>query len=260
MNPQLYHRYLGPLQFAPYARLLSSRAHKHAPRRVLETAAGTGILTEALQQALPQAQIVATDRDQAMLDAAALRLQSSTIRFQLADAQKLPFGDGTFDLVACQFGVMFFSDKVAANAEAHRVLRQGGVYMLAAWDSIEQNLASKIASEAVADLYPILSDRLLRRAAYAYHDCSEIEHDLLSAGFDSVVVETVQRTSRLGSAREAAIGFCQGSAIRLDIEEQGADALERATQAAATALARFENSGSFEAPMSAHIAVAGRGP
>src|SRR5689334_23651492 len=124
--PALYDRYLGPLLFEPYATELARRAQAFAPARILETAAGTGIVTEALHRALPDCQIIATDLNQAMLDVAAERIRSDKVSFQAADAQDLPFGDASFDLVLCQFGAMFFPDKVRASAEARRVLGEGG--------------------------------------------------------------------------------------------------------------------------------------
>ena len=113
--PGLYDRYLGPLLFEPYAAVVAERAKALAPGRILETAAGTGIVTAALHAALPDAEIVATDLNQAMLDVAADRIQSDKVSFLAADAQQLPFDDESFDLVACQFGVMFYPDKVLGN-------------------------------------------------------------------------------------------------------------------------------------------------
>ena len=124
--PALYDRCLGPLLFVPYARDIAARAALLRPGRVLETAAGTGIVTEALAAALPDAEIVATDLNQAMLDIAGARGLPARVNFQAADAQALPFPDSSFDLVVCQFGAMFFPDRVGAYGEARRVLRPGG--------------------------------------------------------------------------------------------------------------------------------------
>ena len=124
-TPALYDRYMGPLLFEPYAKVVAERAAVLQPQRILETAAGTGILTRALHGALPRAQIVATDLNAVMLDVAAQRLSTARVSFQPADAQNLPFADASFDLVVCQFGVMFFPNKVRAHAEAWRVLRSG---------------------------------------------------------------------------------------------------------------------------------------
>src|SRR4051794_34317432 len=103
--PGLYDRYLGPLLFEPYAKEVARRVRQLMPGHVLETAAGTGIVTAALRQALPDAEIVATDLNPAMLEVAAQRVRSDKVSFEVADAQELRFADETFDLVVCQFGL-----------------------------------------------------------------------------------------------------------------------------------------------------------
>ena len=108
--PANYERYMVPLLFRPYAELLAERARKFEPKRILETAAGTGVVTAALAETLPDAEIVATDLNQAMLDVAQTRVQLPNVSFRQADALELPFEDASFDLVICQFGVMFYPD------------------------------------------------------------------------------------------------------------------------------------------------------
>lgn len=254
--PGLYDRYMGPLLFAPYAKVVAQRAKALRPSRILETAAGTGIVTAALHAALPDAQIVATDLNQAMLDVAAGRIHSDMVSFLAADAQSLPFPDDSFDLVVCQFGVMFYPDKVAANAEARRVLRPGGRYILVIWDSVDRNLATKVAGAAVAGLFPEDTAAFYERIPFRYHDQAAIERDLHAAGFNDIEFETVELRSRAPSAREAATGLCQGTPMRAEIEKRGPDALERATQCATEALRQFEGPDGLDAPMAAHLVVA----
>src|SRR5687768_7000502 len=112
--PNLYHEHLGPLLFRPYAQDMARRVAALGARHILETAAGTGIVTEAMADAVPDAGIVATDLNQAMLDVAAARIDRPGVSFRQADAQSLPFEDGSFDAVVTQFGVMFFPDRIAA--------------------------------------------------------------------------------------------------------------------------------------------------
>jgi predicted O-methyltransferase YrrM len=70
-TPALYDRYMGPLLFEPYARLIAGRAAMFHPSRILETAAGTGIVSRTVNEAVPQAQIVAIERrDPSSLDRA----------------------------------------------------------------------------------------------------------------------------------------------------------------------------------------------
>jgi ubiquinone/menaquinone biosynthesis C-methylase UbiE len=247
-----------PLLFAPYAALAADRAQALAPRRVLETAAGTGILTEALHRVLPDAELVATDLNPPMLDQAARRV-GGAVRFQTADALDLPFAESSFDLVACQFGAMFFPDKVRGHAEARRVLRDGGHYLLLIWDRLEMNLASLVAGQAVAELMPAdAAGGFLERVPFRYHDPAVIEHDLRAAGFTKVALETVALRSRLGSAQEAATALVQGTPVRAEIELIDPALLAPATAAAAAALRQFDGPGGFDAPMSAHLVIATR--
>ena len=174
---------MGPLLFEPYAKVLAERAALLQPDRILETAAGTGIVTRALHRAVPQAQIVATDVNPVMLEVAAQRLGSDRVSFQPADAQDLPFDDESFDLVVCQFGVMFFPDKVRANQEARRVLRSSGHYLLVSFDRLELNPVPKAAGNAVAALFPDDPPAYMERGPFSYVDPALIEHDLLAAGF-----------------------------------------------------------------------------
>ncbi len=121
---EVYDRALGPVLFEPYAQRLAGLARDLNPERVLELAAGSGIVTSALVEALPEATVTATDLNDGMVEYARERVPGA--HWQTADAQELPFPDGSFDLVVCQFGVMFFPDKPGAFAEMARVLSPRG--------------------------------------------------------------------------------------------------------------------------------------
>ena len=254
--PELYDRYMVPLLFRPYAELVAERAKAFGPKRILETAAGTGVVTKALHEALPGAEIVATDLNPPMLEQAAKRVGDDNVRFQAADALNLPFGDGEFDLAVCQFGVMFFPDKVRGNAEAHRVLLPGGRYLIVIWDSVDRNLATEVAGKAVAELFPDDPTAFYNRIPFRYFDIEEITADLCAGGFDDIAIDTVELRSRAPSAREVAIALTQATPMRNEIEQNGPGALEQATAAAEEALRQFEGPDGFDAPMSAHVVTA----
>jgi ubiquinone/menaquinone biosynthesis C-methylase UbiE len=254
--PENYERYLVPLLFRPYANELARRAAALKPRKILETAAGTGVVTAALAEALPDTEIVATDLNQAMLDVAATRHSSSHTTFRQADALDLPFDDGTFDLVACQFGAMFYPDKVQGNLEARRVLRDGGHYLLAIWDAIERNPMSNLAHQTMLEQFPDNPPMFMKRGPFSYYEPEWIERDLKAAGFSHVEIDAVTLTSRSGSADEAARGLCYGSPMRVELEEYGADALDNVFGKLARTAQRFDGPNGFEAPMSAHLVTA----
>jgi len=153
--PEMYETLMVPLIFEPYALDLADRLAPRSPRRVLEIAAGTGVVTRRLAARLPAgATIVATDLNQAMLDHAASVGTARPVEWRQADAMQLPFPDRSFDAVVCQFGVMFFPDKAKAFAEARRVLAAGGVFLFNAWDRIEDNEIADTVTAALAVLYP----------------------------------------------------------------------------------------------------------
>ena len=251
-TPALYHRYMGPLLFEPYARLVAERSALLRPGRILETAAGTGIVTRAVTEAVPEAQIVATDVNPAVLEFAAAQLDSGQVTFQPADAQDLPFAEGSFDLVLCVFGAMFFPDKVRASAEARRVLRSGGRYLLVTFDRLALNPVPKAAEEAVAALFPDDPPLYMERGPFSYADPAAVERDLRAAGLTDVEVETVALSSRV-NARDAAQGIVLGSPFRSEIERRDPSALDRAVEAVAQALLPWDGK---DSTMSAHVATA----
>jgi ubiquinone/menaquinone biosynthesis C-methylase UbiE len=254
--PALYDRCLGPFLFEPYARDLAERVAAIAPRRILETAAGTGIVTAAVLREVPEAEIVATDLNQAMLDVAAQRVRSAAVSFRAADAQDLPFGDGSFDLVLCQFGVMFFPDRLRAYREAKRVLKRGGLFLFNVWDNLAANPAAQAAGRAVAGLFPDDPPSFLERMPFGYSDKGRIEKELAAAGFDEVSVETVAKRSRAADPREAAVGLCTGTPLRAEIEARDASRLGEATDAAAAALAALAGGEGLDVAMSALVVTA----
>jgi ubiquinone/menaquinone biosynthesis C-methylase UbiE len=253
--PEIYDRFLVPLIFQPYARDLAARVAAVQPHDVLETAAGTGVLTRALAVMLPaSARILATDLNQPMLDHAAARQpDDGRIAWRQADALALPFEDGAFDVVACQFGVMFFPDKVQGYREARRVLKPGGRFFFNVWDRISTNEFADVVTEALATVFPDDPPRFMARIPHGYHDASRVREELAAAGFAAISVDTVQDFSRALSAHGAAIAYCQGTPVRNEIETRDASRLEEATRRAAEWLARRFGSGPIEGLIQAHV-------
>jgi ubiquinone/menaquinone biosynthesis C-methylase UbiE len=243
---------MGPLLFEPYAKFVAERCAALQPDRILETAAGTGIVTRAVHRAAPRAQVVATDINPAMLEHATHALSSPHVSFQLADAQNLPFEERSFDLVLCQFGVMFFPDKIRANQQAHRVLRPNGHYLLVTFNRLELNPIPKTAEDAVNALFAHDPFEYMERGPFCYADPARIKDDLLAAGFNDVEIETIKLSSRVNS-RDAAQGLVFGSPFRSEIERRDPSALDRAAEAVAKALVRWDGK---DVPMSAHLVTA----
>ncbi len=255
--PALYDKHMGPVIFEPYARDLAGRLSLPDAARVLETAAGTGIVTRALLASLPAAvSIVATDLNQPMLDHAAKAVSSSRVVWRKADAQSLPFDDGTFDAVVCQFGAMFLPDKLTAYREARRVLKPGGRFVFNVWDKIEYNEFADLVSAAVREMFPDDPPLFLARTPHGYHDKDAIVADVRSAGFVDVAAETVTLRSVAPTSMDPAIGYCQGTPLRNEIEARDAGRLAEATAAAAARIAAQFGNGPVDGMMQAHIVTA----
>jgi SAM-dependent methyltransferase len=225
---------------------------------VLEVAAGTGVVTRAMARLLAaDTEIIATDLNPAMIDHAAAVGTSRPVQWRQADAMQLPFDDGRFDVVVCQFGAMFFADRPAAFAEMRRTLRPGGRLLFSAWDRIEANELADVVTSALATLFPNDPPVFLARTPHGYHDKAQIAADLRRAGFrDPLSVDTVAARSVAGSAWAVAQAYCQGTPLRNEIEARGAVSLEQATHHAAQAIARQFGAGPVDAGIQAHVVSA----
>jgi ubiquinone/menaquinone biosynthesis C-methylase UbiE len=243
--------------FASYADDLAHRLADVHDGSVLETAAGTGVVTRALASRLPpHVSIVATDLNQPMLDHASGQLASDRVTWQQADAQMLPFPDGMFDVVVCQFGVMFFPDKPRAFAEAARVLKPGGRFLFSVWDRIEENEFADVVVRAVTALYPQDPPRFLARTPHGHHDTAPLKPQLRAAGFGSISIENLARESMAPDAHTVAVAYCQGTPMRNEIEAHGAEALTAATQVATDAVAARFGSGPVTGRIRAYVITA----
>jgi SAM-dependent methyltransferase len=253
--PAIYENYLVPLLFESYAADLANRLAERPLTRVLELAAGTGVVTRSLASRLPESvAIVATDLNQPMLAHAASIGIARSVEWRQADAGLLPFADGSFDAVVCQFGVMFFPEKARAYSEARRVLRPGGLFLFNVWDRIEENEFAEEVTAAVAGLFPDDPPRFLARTPHGYGNRAAIERDLAGGGFTAPPrIETLAARSRAASSRAPALAYCQGTPLRNEIEARNASLLNEATDRAAEAIARRFGPGAVDGKIQAHI-------
>ena len=256
--PEVYQKYLVPLIFEPYAIDLAARIAKLSVTNLIELAAGTGVVTRRLALELPASvNLTATDLNQSMLDVAASIGTNRAVTWSQADALQLPFADSTFDAVVCQFGVMFFPDKPRAFAEARRVLRPGGVFLLNVWDRIEENELPMTVTEALAMVFPDDPPRFMTRVPHGYHDIGVIRRDLAAAGFARApAIDTVAARSRCASARVAAMAYCQGTPLRAEIEARDPSGLDAATDLVEAVLARRFGTAAVDGKIQAQVIAA----
>ncbi len=124
---------------------------------VLDIASGTGNPSVSIALSMEgTGSVTCTDLTPRMLNTARKRgenLDLSIMRFVGADMAALPFAENTFDCAVCRFGLMFPEDKVAAAAEANRVLKPGGSAAYMVWGAYEENPAFYVPKRAVAAFF-----------------------------------------------------------------------------------------------------------
>ena len=258
--PQLYEQYMVPLMFAQYAADMARRVVMRKPSRVLEVAAGTGVLTRELAKTLaPEVEIISTDLNQPMLDHAATLGTARPVEWKQADAMHLPFPDASFEVVVCQFGAMFFPVKATAFSEARRVLRPGGAFIFSVWDRIEENEFADTVDRALTARFPANPPRFMARIPHGYYDHSTIAQDLAGGGFSqSFEFTTLTERSRASSPHVVATAYCQGTPLRAEIEALGPNSLNDATDCASIALGKRFGQGEVESQIQAHVVTVER--
>jgi ubiquinone/menaquinone biosynthesis C-methylase UbiE len=258
--PEIYDTYLVPLIFEVFANDLAERVAALDPATILETAAGSGVVARALTSRLSsKAQYTVTDLNQPMLDHAASKQEPDPrVLWRQADALKLPFDDESFDVVVCQFGVMFYPDKIAGYAEALRVLKLGGTLLFNVWDDISSNEFSEVAAKVIATVFPDEPTPFLARTPYSYYEEDLIRQELSHAGFSKIMYETLEDTSSAPSPRHVAIALCLGTPQRIEIETWDASLLDHVTDRVEEAIASSYGAGPVTAKIRGHIITAVR--
>lgn len=243
--PRAYHACLGPLLFDAYAKDLAARFTALAPKRVLETACGTGIVTKELARALPHAAITATDLSAPMIEVAKEYVTASAapaaITFQATDACSLPFADASFDAIACQYGVMFYPDKVKGMQEARRVLAKGGRYIFNVWDALAHNPIPRVVQETFERLFLANPPKFIPTMPFGWSDRAEIERVTRAGGFANVTIQTLAFPSVSPSAADAAKGWVEGTPNAAALAERGVttpEAIAKVRDAVREALAK----------------------
>jgi ubiquinone/menaquinone biosynthesis C-methylase UbiE len=219
--PQHYDRNLGPLLFVDYAADISRRVAACSPQRVLEIAAGTGIATRQLRNFLPASvRLTATDLNPPMLEIARAKfLPDESVEFQQADATVLPFADGRFDAIVCQFGVMFFPDKDKSYREVLRVLSPGGHYLFNVWDSHRHNPVGRVAHDVIGSFFPADPPQF-QSVPFAYR-FEPIKDSLIDAGFTNISAAVVQLQKEVSDLTLLAGGLVYGSPIIDQVRRRG---------------------------------------
>ncbi len=255
--PATYDRLLGPMLFEPYARDIVQRLHLGRTPRVLEIACGTGRVTRHLLASMGgNALLTATDLSPSMLLEARVRIgDDRRVTWQEADAMKLPFEDGAFDAVVCQFGVMFFPDKALGLAEMHRVLAPRGRLAFNTWDSMEQNPYAAVASRAVKEFFPFDPPTFFD-IPFGMHDVTALEALTTDAGFTKVQVTTRADVMKCARTLDAATGFVRGNPMINALKERGVADVDAIIRAVEAAFRREFGDSPMRSTMQAHVVTA----
>lgn len=252
-----YDDILVPLIFEAYGQDLAERTRLLMPGTVLEVACGTGVVTRALAKTLPaDAEITATDLNGAMVAHAQSLGAHREVTWREADVMSLPFADDSFDVVVCQFAVMFFPDRVAAYREVRRVLRPGGSFLFSTWNGIDRNEFAAEVTRALGVEFPADPPSFLPRTPHGYWDVARIESDLQGAGFTTMSAEQKDEVSRATDAIVPATAYCQGTPLRGEIVARDPGGLQRCTDLAAAAVAQRFGEGPIESSISATVVAA----
>jgi ubiquinone/menaquinone biosynthesis C-methylase UbiE len=257
--PENYDRYLGPVLFEPYAKDLSERINVPEDGSLLEVACGTGIVTRRLRDRLsPSVRIVATDLNEAMINFAAPKFRpDENIEWKPADALDLPFDDGSFDAVVCQFGLMFFPDKQRGVSEAFRVLKPNSQYIFSVWDAIERVDLAKATETVIKQFFPENPPDFYD-TPFSFHEHDRLRLVLTTAGFRDITIEVVPFPCISASARDAAHGLIHGNPVISAINERDPAKAPEIESALADKIAAQFGAAPVEARMQAIVCSAVR--
>jgi ubiquinone/menaquinone biosynthesis C-methylase UbiE len=257
--PTSYDQGLGPVFFVEFADDIARRVAASAPVRVLETAAGTGIVTRGLRNLLPrEAQFTATDLNPPMLEVARGKFRpEERVTFQPADATALPFPDHSFDAVVCQFGVMFFPDKDKAYREAYRVLARGGQYVFNVWDSHRYNPVGRLMTEIAAGFFPADPPQFYQ-VPFGYHRIDPIKDSLSAAGFSEIRIAVLSLDKIIPDVAAYTRALVYGNPLIDQIRARGGVDAERVVDAVAERLPREFGTDPMRIPLQAIVFEARR--
>lgn len=252
--PHNYDQYLGPLFFEPYAEDLYERLKGKRYQRVLELACGTGRLTRFLAELTrEEGQLYATDLNPDMLQVAKEKTDNGLIRWGVVNAQELPYEAGFFDLVVCQFGVMFFNDKERAFGEVHRVLQPDGTFLFNTWDHYQYNAASRVTQLVLSEMLAPDPPDFLEKGPYSFSDPAVIRRLLEEAGFIQIRIDTVAKMGVMNAPGQVAAGFVDGSPLTGYLNERGAPKAEIKQRITEAIAAEYKN---LQLPMQALVCSA----
>lgn len=253
--PEYYDNFLGPALFEPFAIDLVSRISSDKTNAVLELACGTGRVTHHLRKHFPaHVKIIATDLNPDMIAVAKRKVPAQGIAWEIADMQELPFPDQTFDLVVCQFGVMFVPDKAKAFREAYRVLTKGGTFLFNTWDNIENNGITSLANQVVSSYFNQPS--AFYAIPFSLHQPDVLRSLATDNGFVRATITLVKQNGHSDSPLDAAKGMIQGTPILKEITDRDPSAVKPIVELLRNEISKTFGDGPVVNPLQAWVGEA----
>jgi SAM-dependent methyltransferase len=246
-----YESYMVPTLFAPCARILIKVADPKPGERVLDVGCGTGIVArEVASRVRATDAVTGVDLSANMLvvaRAVAAR-ERLTVEWREGNAEQLPFHDGAFDLVLCQFALMFVADKAAALAELRRVVTPSGRVLISVWQGLDRH-------PFYQTLHKVIQQRLGMSALqeiFALGDADALRGLALAAGFRGVDIKPFSLTARFPNPEAFIAGEIEVDTAAIP-SMQHLDS--KAREAIATAIARDMQSPLKELTSDNHVVI-----
>jgi ubiquinone/menaquinone biosynthesis C-methylase UbiE len=253
--PANYDKFLGPYLFEPYALDLKDWLKNDECNKVLEIACGTGRVTNHLIEIIGEnGKILATDLNSDMIAIAKTRVTDKRVEWQIADAQKLPYHDEAFDHVICQFGVMFFPDKLKAFKEAQRVLNKKGKFVFNTWGSLKDNNKTGVIKDVLENIFEDEAPDFLQKGPYSFYDSNIIKALLRDAGFTDISIEPVVKVAEYADVQHYINGFIDGTPLSAFLQKKDPSARNDVKQKLKQALSK-EAAENLESEMLAFVCI-----
>lgn len=249
---QIYEDFFVPALFAEPAAMLTELTEIRSGQSVLDVACGTGVFSRAaLARVGPAGHVDGVDINEGMLAVASARAPG--VRWRLCRAEALPYGEGEFDAVICQFGLMFFEDRRAALAEMRRVARSQGVCAVAVWDALERSPGYAALAGLLHKLFGAEAADALR-APFVLGNRTEVQRLCASAQWRNVEIRTLNVTARFASLHDWLHTEIRGWTLAEKVDNDQFEALLAASHDALRAFVSDDGKVTFPAPAIAALA------
>jgi ubiquinone/menaquinone biosynthesis C-methylase UbiE len=256
--PEVYERELVPAVFGVWAPILVELAQPRPSERVLDVACGTGVVARiAAPRVGPSGTVVGIDLNPGMLSVARSVVSPDSrsggqLQWQEASADKLPFPDGSFNVVYCQLGLQFFADRPAALREMRRVLGTEGRLALMVWRGIHESPGFAVLADAL-QRHVGQAAAAIMRAPFGLSNADELEALVRAAGFQNVAIQQRSGTVRFPSVERFVLSYVAGSPLAGPVSQADDAARAALITDVRNALGKFTSNDELAFPIAAHL-------